>query len=153
MLPFKCLNLVFHSGRCSRDKVANVLDSNIEESEFEHQSRYNVRFQPNTLEKAMNLPLCPTHSHYCTSMKITFTLNNPQRLIYHSTKKPNQTNISLYITRFRCLNHRLIVIFSCYITLFQVQFLSVERRICRQHPPQRIYIYIRFPLWSLIEWA
>ena len=39
--------------------VANVLDSNIVASEFEHQSRYYIHFQTNTLRKGINLLFIP----------------------------------------------------------------------------------------------
>ena len=41
--------------------MAKVLDCNLEISEFELQSRYNIYFKANTLEKAMN-PVSPPPS-------------------------------------------------------------------------------------------
>ena len=50
-------NFIFWLG-CPRGVVANVLDCDIIVHKFEHQSRYYVHFQINTLRKGMNLFIC-----------------------------------------------------------------------------------------------
>ena len=44
---------------CPRDVVANVLDCDTIESEFELQSNYYVHFRTNSLGKFMDLPIPP----------------------------------------------------------------------------------------------
>ena len=69
-----------------RRVFAKKLDRELEISEFELQSRYYVHFQANTLGKGMNpliYQLWVELYYCCSSKKITFALDHPQRLICH----------------------------------------------------------------------
>ena len=82
--------------------VFNALDCGIVVSEFKLQPCYNVHFKTNTLGKGMTPPFIASASYGLNSTTavlsqgLIWELNNPQRLIYHLTKKSNQTYSLLY---------------------------------------------------------
>ena len=59
--------------------AVNILNSDIEVSEFEVQPHYNVHFQTKTLRKYMTifilLHLCVKYCHYCSSARMDLTFN------------------------------------------------------------------------------
>ena len=65
--------------------MTEVLDSNIEVSQFEQSHGY-IHFLTNALGKGMN-PSSPKiwvkYDHYCLSTSMALELDNPLRLIYH----------------------------------------------------------------------
>ena len=70
--------------------VANVVNCNIVVSEFELQSRYYAHLGN------VWTPLPPELLHHCySSTRMALALNNPQMLMCHWEKKPNQTKSTL----------------------------------------------------------
>ena len=67
--------------------------------EFKLQSYYYIHLWTKIPEKAWTLlffHLWIKLYHYCFSTRMALSLNNPQRLIYHCRKKPNQFLLSLF---------------------------------------------------------
>ena len=111
-----------------RGVIVKELDSDLEVSKFKLQSRNYVNFRANTLEKGMNsyLTSCGLNS---TATRMTLTFDNPQRLICHHTKKPNQM-INLHH------HHHVVLPAWISLTLCRHPFLSsiAPGRSSRLHP-------------------
>ena len=114
---------------CPRGVMVKVLGCRIIVSEFKVQSGYYVHFQTNTLGKGMNpsfSQLCLRYYHCCSSKRMALALNNLQRLICHSTKKPNHVLPKSFILTL----HVLLGFFLLYLL-----FLWHHSSLCTIHYP------------------
>ena len=78
--------------------MAKVLESDIVVSEFELKSRYYFCVWTKIFEKGMNPLIFQAMGKMVPLLSFNkdgLVLNNPQKLIYHKTKKPIQTKLSL----------------------------------------------------------
>ena len=80
------LSILFPTVESLPGAVVNLLDSDIEVSEFELQSRYSVHFWTNASWERYELSYSPIYglnSPSAVSIRIDLTLNNTWRLICH----------------------------------------------------------------------